>query len=575
MNKANTLFWTIILSIVVVYGYFIHRVAVNLPISDDYDLIRVKYVFLTENLTWWQRLRELLQPENDHRILIPRSVALLNYQIEGFINYRSLIAVVNVSLLGLMALWGSSLRKVKLPIGHLIPILLCYLSAFTFDVTLWGINGMQHTTLNLLVFTSLYLAAVATSMRGHLLALVLAWAATFTNGNGFLVFPSAIVFLALVRRWPQVAIWCVGMAGALLAYFLDYRFGQATKVAWSGEFLQNLIVSLGALSGGWVAAFKGATWLPVLWGAAIVGFGILGWLMFWFCQKWWKTQPHTPPMVLFWIGIFLFSVFTIGIIAISRGGTDVYSIFTSRYSLYPLHLLTLAYIALLLSLPQHPKALGTGSLIFSILFWLMSYYNYAPSIDLRRRNLIADDFNWRQHHQLTMSFRSWLADFFSLPAYEKRVFKLNDFKLVEGEKYIIAPFDSTQKRISIPLTLSTTTDSIDFFNHPQIVHKFSLGNTTLPQPELGRNEGVYLVLKSPQNRTYLLPTWPKQGGRKQFFTTGKVYKAGFDLTLYNENFKPDTYQIGVLQPQNQSFTLQYTPYRLKIDSTHVQLLTKR
>jgi hypothetical protein len=119
--------------------------------------------------------------------------------------------------------------------------------------------------------------------------------------------------------------------------------------------------------------------------------------------------------------------------------------------------------------------------------------------------------------------------------------------------------------------LSTHVKSIDFFNHPQKVAQFTLENNSVSQPEFGK-AGLFLVFKSQKNTTYLLPTWPIQGGKRQFLATGKVYKAGFVVTFYNENFVPDTYRIGILSPSGKGYSLQYVSQSIQIDSLHAQLI---
>ncbi|MFN8345924.1 MAG: hypothetical protein U0X91_13015 [Spirosomataceae bacterium] len=561
--------WFILFLIVGSYLYYIHLYAVNIPISDDYDLIRVKYTLLTQEYSWLKTLQFLIEPENDHRILIPRTIALLDYAVEGFINYRTLIWIVNGSLLGILGIWLVSFLRKGLNIWFFIPVLLWYLNPFVFDVTLWGINGMQHTTLNLLIFASLYL--LATTPRLFTLALLLAFAATFTNGNGFLVFPAGLVLLLLASERKKAIGWSIGMVVALLAYFLNYSVGQATKVTVSGQFIQNLLVSFAALSGGWVAAFKGNSYVWLLWGAFTAGFITLVGVTLWLIgQTLLASAKPRPSHAYFWTGVFLFSVMTIGIIAVSRGGRDVYSVFTSRYSLYPLHLLTLSYLALLTwkAIPQpwvFRVALG-----FGIVFAAMSFYQYLPDIDTRRRSLVADHYNWRQHRKLMTHFRSELADFFTQPAYDKGIYRFTDFPLENAEAIISAPAD-TKASQKTDLKLSTRIKDIDFFNHPQKIAQFTLENTGWAQPGFGK-EGVFLVLKSLKNTTYLLPTWPVQGGKRQFFTSGKVYKKGFAVTLYNENFVPDTYQIGLLSPQDKGYALHYLSQSVQIDSLNAQLV---
>lgn len=573
-KRLQLLLGLIILVIVGSYLYYIHLYAVNIPISDDYDLVRVKYTLLTQEFSWWEKIKLLLEPENDHRILIPRSIALLDDAIEGFINYRTLIWVVNISLLGILGFWFVSFLKKGLNAWCFIPVLLWYLTPFVFDVTLWGINGMQHTTLNLLVFASLYLLATYPKLLPTVFALVLAFAATFTNGNGFLVFPAGLTILLLSKNWKKSAWWSIGMVIALLAYFLNYSVGQATKVTISGQFIQNLLVSFAALSGGWMAAFKGNSQGWLLWGAFAVGFSSLVGLTLWLIsQTFFSPAKPRPSQIYFWGGVFMFSIMTIGIIAVSRGGRDVYAVFTSRYSLYPLHLLTLTYISLLTWKAVSQKWLSRLALVFGIVFVLMSFYQYQLDIDVRRRSLIADHYNWRQHRKLTTHFRSELADFFTQPAYDKGIYRFTNFPLEKAEAMVSAPADTSLGE-KIDLKLSTQIKSIDFFNHPQKVAQFTLENSSLSQPEFGQG-GVYLVLKSQKNTTYLLPTWPIQGGKRQFLTTGRVYKTGFVATFYNENFVADTYQIGVLRPSDKGYSLRYISQSIQIDSLHAQLVNNR
>lgn len=531
-------------------------------------------MLLTNDFSWWEKIKLLLEPENDHRILIPRSIALGVYALKGYIDYRTLIWIVNGSLLGILGFWYISFAKKGLGTWPFLPVLLWYLTPFVFDVTLWGINGMQHTTLNLLVFAALYILAHYSSLIPTITAFLLAFAATFTNGNGFLVFPAGLAILILRKEWKKSAWWSVGMVASLLAYFLNYSVGQATKVTLSVQFIQNLIVSFAALSGGWIAAFRGSGQSFLLWGAFAVGLITLPALTLWLAY----TTLFTPikpqkKQAYFWTGIFLFSVMTIGIIAVSRGGRDVYSVFTSRYSLYPLHLLTLVYTMLLVWKPVNQRWLVSAAAVFGLTFAIASVYQYGIDADIRRRNLIADHYNWRHHRKLITHFRSELADFFTQPAYDKGLYRFTDFPLAAAEAALAQPVDSTSLQ-QVRLTLNSTSHSIDFFGHPQTVWQTTLENNDCIQPEIGRGNGLFIVLKSRKNVTYLLPTQPSQAGKKRFLMQGKMYAPGFKVTLYNENFTPDEYRIGLLYAAKSGNTLQFTSNVLRVDSLHAQLLTR-
>ncbi|MEZ4901221.1 MAG: hypothetical protein R2822_05390 [Spirosomataceae bacterium] len=249
--------------------------------------------------------------------------------------------------------------------------------------------------------------------------------------------------------------WSVAMVVALLAYFLDYSVGQATKVTISGAFVQNLFVSFGALSGGWVAAFKGDNQAWLLWVSFVVGsasvLGLLVWLMRHTLFTPIKTRSN---QFYFWVGIFLFSVMTIVIIAVSRGGQDVYSVFTSRYSLYPLHLLTLSYLALLTWKPTYQAWLARLAFVFGVAFALMSYYQYQLNMDVRRRSFNCRSLQLAAASSIITHFRSELADFFTQPAYDKGIYRFDHFPLAVAETAINMPADTSQL-LKIDLGIST------------------------------------------------------------------------------------------------------------------------
>ncbi|MCU0342142.1 MAG: hypothetical protein MUE30_19920 [Spirosomaceae bacterium] len=195
----------------------------------------------------------------------------------------------------------------------------------------------------------------------------------------------------------------------------------------------------------------------------------------------------------------------------------------------------------------------------------MSYYTWQLDVEVRRRNLIADHYNWRQHRLLATHFRSHLADFFTQPAYDRGIYRFDNFPMASAEAALNAPADTSDLR-PLPLTLTTHQKDIDYFGHPQTVAQFRLDNGDLPPVQSGAGEGAYLVLKSSKNVTYLLPTWPIREGRKKFLTSGRLFKEGFSAEFYNENFKKGDYRVGVLTADRHGNQLYYTNNVLRLDS---------
>ena len=141
----------IILSCVI--GFFYTRKP-NIPIMDDYDAILnflVKWETNSNN-----RFELLISPHNEHPLLIPKIVVLIQYQLMGEVNFQILAAVSQLMLivLSFLMLWIQfNLQQRK----FVTLIFLCILNFGLGTVLVWPMSGLQHISTVLISTLTLFL----------------------------------------------------------------------------------------------------------------------------------------------------------------------------------------------------------------------------------------------------------------------------------------------------------------------------------------------------------------------------------------------------------------------------------
>jgi hypothetical protein len=136
-------FIALIVSFFLVYSFLF---TVNYPFQDDLLLLNfVNEVVNGVNLQEFLGL--LFRTDNDHKVVIPRLITLVNYILTGSLNYKFFIVLVWSNLLFILYFLYSQFRKFDLPISYFIPVPLLFLQPQYYEVSQWAINGMQHSFL--------------------------------------------------------------------------------------------------------------------------------------------------------------------------------------------------------------------------------------------------------------------------------------------------------------------------------------------------------------------------------------------------------------------------------------------
>lgn len=388
--------WVAVAVPVLVFAVVWFRYAINIPKWDDHALKTFLGNFECET-TITGKIYRLFQQHNEHRIVWDRLVTWLDYSLFGKLSYVRLMAVGNLSLIGLLAVFGLVLRRHQLSAWFLVPVACLLFNLAQWENMFWGMAALQNFSVLVWVAGSLYLLAY-TPYR--IAAFGLAVLATITSGNGLVIWPIALVILfhqtltqpIRYRNWRPILGWGVGAVVTVGLYFLGYEKPVVTPAAPPG---------VGQLLLGWLA-FNGAAAealplrSPVLL-CEVLGAFTIG-LMLFFGAKLIRDHNLTrplPPIAYFFVGMVGFLIGTSIVVTGSRAGFGFETLITSRYKIYSLTLLALlfTYGSVTLAGRLRQLTLVTGLVLGGTLAWL-SYPAYIDDTLRLRRYLQAAQFNW-------------------------------------------------------------------------------------------------------------------------------------------------------------------------------------
>ena len=560
--------WVLLALPVLIFWWTWQHYALNIPKWDDHALRAFLY-YSDQEPTFSGRIQWLFKQHNEHRIVYDRLITALDYGLFGKLNYRHLMVVGNLSLVGLLAVFMGVLRRkeglvwYRLPVLYAVPVALLLFNLSQWENMFWGMASLQNFSVVLWVLAAFYLLT-HTDRWG--LALPMAVLATLTSGNGLLVWPLGFVLLILApavrsvspkpKKLRPLLVWSVAALVVIGLYFWGFEKLGGTHAVRAGMF---------ATGKGWLAvAGAGGEALPI--GRPLTNSILLGSLLMLttlgivvvtvflnqrnigravqsLVRADRRSNPvPIPPTTLFFWASAAFLLGTAAVVAYARTGFGADLLITSRYKPYSLTLLALLYVYAVTTLPNRLArwagiAGGLGSL-------LLAWFSYTA--------FISETVWWRHWH--TTSQFNWayttsqpVAKLDSVTAYytgTAPAFYDNLLPVIYGPAQ---PNPAT--------TVSRTTTG------------FSVTNTTLSSFS-GRDTGAYLVVRSAK-RTYLFPTWQNRSvslaGRA---VPGKAFAPGFRADVATtELADAGLYQILVLVVPNDPAKAYLLDTRQTITST--------
>ncbi|MFC4161762.1 hypothetical protein [Chitinimonas lacunae] len=308
------------------YLVMVARHTQNIPYWDDYDAILIALLDLHRDGNWFNFL---FHPHVDHLIVPVKLLGEVQWRLFGRVDFAWYIYLGNLSLFGLYLCWRATFPHLReRPLWQVMAALALFNLSY-WEASIWAMTALSNLPVLVLAWASLvWLARPSRGAFG--LGLGLAVLATFTQGNGLLLFAAGVLVLVPQRRWRALALWLL-VGAALAAFYIGLRqyFVVDTKIANASTLLLSrphevLMFFLAFIGAGFRAAH------------AAMAAGAL--LLIGLALAWWRVPTSRSPVLLAWLGLLLLSALAA---TWSRASIGVEAALSSRYSLYGCLLLAL------------------------------------------------------------------------------------------------------------------------------------------------------------------------------------------------------------------------------------------
>lgn len=531
----------LIFLIVFIFLSYIYYFSVDFPFQDDLLLIDFVEKVDSGNLGFVTFFKELFKTYNDHKVVIPRLISLIDFKTNGYLNYKIYIGLISINLMYILYFLYSQFKKIKLPLFYFLPVPFLFLHPQYHEVSLWAINGMQHSFLTAFLVSAIYLISKNTK-TGFYGAVVFCFLATFTHGNGILSFPAIIFYLLCYKEFKKAAGFAGFMFLALGIYLAGYETGQAAGLPPS---ISVFVFSLLGFIGASMAEWDNYLLYTVLWGGLIVFFAAF--LVFKMVRLGFeKNENYKPQVNVELLTLLGFIFITSTVIAVFRSWQGV--TLTSRFQLYAA-LSSCIFYLLLLNYSRIFRSKNVFLIItfLSIGYWAHSYYKYTDIVADKRTRYMADIYNWR-YDKIFLTVEKSLLDnaaFYVFPAYKKGIFRLPESAISKNELDSLI-FTNKNSRINASVELKKQPvlrpDKNDLISDTT----YFLVNEKIPKPTSFFNDRFVVLRSRTTHLNYLLCANPEKEGRKAWFTKAEYHKNGFLCFVQNKNFPTGQYEIGLL-----------------------------
>jgi hypothetical protein len=496
--------------------------------SDDFHLLKT-VLWLKDADSFSDKFALLIQQHNEHRIIIPRLITLLDYWLEGYINWRTLILIGNLLWVSVIVFFWRAFKDSEQPAWMFIPVSWILFQPQYFDNVTWAISILQQSVI---VFWFALLSFLLASRR-YLWALPVVVIATFTHGNGIFGFLIGIFFLSWERNWKEVIRWVTlfGIVAAL--YFWGFQNGQNSDLGNSLSDPVRLITSFFAFFGSIAKLIFINSAYSVFTGIVLILI-----IAIYLAPK---IGFHTETLIRMsffdrlLLANFLFLGITGALVSVSRSWSGVDHVLAPRYQHYSPFVLCWAYLILLRYTRGKSRKILAGLFVAGgIVFNGLCYYVYDGDIVFRKEWLVADGTNWNNHHVFLMhakSFNQNIAEPYT-QAELMGICKKTESPL---DKTWDASISDTTFVLTVSKGVIEDRDASGVFRRENI----RIENNTL--------EGcTFIYLQSGTEMGYWLPGRQSRTSFRNLILQRKTKAPGFSVDFVTENLPTGDYRIGVL-----------------------------
>ncbi len=538
-----------VLPIALYFGIFA-EIALNVNYVAYDDILILGVIPGFEDASWLERWQRLTDPFPEHRLIFSRSIVLASYYLFGKVNLVSLMVIGNLCWLGCAGVFYAVFRRLQLSLWYFVPVVWFWFTIHSFENMFWGVSSLCN--FGVLLFTLLAFYFTTSTPDRLWVGLLCSLLATYTYGNGIIVFPIIGFILWITGRRREFFV-TVGVA-VLVAYVYFAGFPQKTDSLDFSD-IQQVKEGIAGFFGfiGSIAALDAYTTEPVPLGLAVAtGVLIIGGFLLLFRTRILPLfgsligkPSQLSPTGQFALAIILFVAITSFAVVYKRiplGGFE--SLFKGRYRMYTaLALIALHFGALAWLSPNRRRAWTMVALpVVIILNLAILYVNFALAVN-NRRAAIVQEFNTRYN-----------ADWLGLSMFEMdqahfekiRAYYQSADPLAEG-------WNPRAADSSIPCVGTYALDTL--FSYKDEVHAYAMNNFVEAQESY--TDGPYILLKSD---THVYASAPAQFAvpLQTFFRRFRYFARGFEGNFHHEIVEPGAYRIYVLIRQNGKNTLHCT-----------------
>ena len=202
-------------------AFVLYKNVINIPVGDDIYVMEM-FNLLQESDSWWEKLGILFSQHNEHRLVVTRLLALLQYGISGFIDLRWWIILGNLSLVFIVILYYQNIGEQK---WWILPIAFVIISACSNTLI-----AMQNSNLFSALFAvaTLHFSLKESYFKNNFLTFLCSGLSIFSNSGGFalLAVISAVFFFQ--KRYRLLVVWLIW---AFLLIVLVFYFFSAVLIS--------------------------------------------------------------------------------------------------------------------------------------------------------------------------------------------------------------------------------------------------------------------------------------------------------------------------------------------------------
>jgi hypothetical protein len=321
---ASIVLITLLLLPFVLYLYSVLTYSINVPFADDYNNVLLSIIKFLQAQNFEEKLSLMFKQENQHRIVFPRIIFLLQYFLWGKTNFYYLIIFGNLGwILTVAALVWYTKSQMRLSLLQTLPIPYLLLTPVHWQNMFWATSTMQFYWVTL--FSILCIICLAQSKWG--LASLLFPLALFTTGNSVVLYPLGNIYWLLQRHWKRGPIFPLISTLSIFIYFYNYYSPNSLlgSLMQPNQTITYFFVFLGGI--------MPSEPLALMMGCIV--FGLLLGLML--------IKPENHFLDLMTGFVFLIA----GTAALFRSQFGVEQALSSRYTIYPLLAWMLVYLHLI------------------------------------------------------------------------------------------------------------------------------------------------------------------------------------------------------------------------------------